>query len=324
MRVPHPLTTALLLLLAGCQRHQEAVEIMGTLERDRLELVAEAHEPIAQILAHEGDSVSAGQVILRQELGAVQTQLDQLHASVAQAEHRLQELVHGPRAPEVLEARAALESADSAFSTASSEYQRAQALVERKLASPSTLDQARAQRDTASGTRKQASAQLRLLLEGTRIEELDQARAALAAVQANLAQTELSATRLTVTAPRAGRIEAFPYKLGERPPAGAPVVIMLADSVPYARVYVPEPWRTRMLPGTRVGVHIDGEPAALVGVVRFVSAQAAFTPYFALTERDRSRLSYLAEIDLTEDSARVVPSGIPVQVSLAAVQDHPQ
>ncbi len=324
MRILHLLPIALLPLLAGCQRDSERLEVMGTLERDRLELVAEAHEPIAEILLHEGDAVGEGQVILKQQLGALQSQLDQLRASVAQAEHKLQELIHGPRAPEVLEARAALESADSAFSTASSEYRRVQALVEGKLASQSALDQARAQRDTASGTRQQARAQLQLLLEGTRIEELDQARAALAAVQANLAQAELSATRLSVTAPRAGRIEAFPYKLGERPPAGAPVVIMLADGIPYAQVYVPEPLRTRMLPGTRVGAHIDGESATFVGVVRFISADAAFTPYFALTERDRSRLSYLAQIDLIEDAARALPSGIPVQVRLAAVPDRRQ
>jgi HlyD family secretion protein len=54
----------------------------------------------------------------------------------------------------------------------------------------------------------------------------------------------------------------------------------------------------------------------LNGVVRFVSADAAFTPYYALTQEDRSRLSYLAEIDLPDDAARDIPSGVPVQVSL--------
>jgi HlyD family secretion protein len=68
-----------------------------------------------------------------------------------------------------------------------------------------------------------------------------------------------------------------------------------------------------------VQVHVDGRDDALNGVVRFVSAEAAFTPYYALTQEDRSRLSYLAEIDLTDAAARDVPSGIPVQVSMPGV-----
>jgi hypothetical protein len=49
------------------------------------------------------------------------------------------------------------------------------------------------------------------------------------AVAAVLAELETSAALYEVRAPRAGWIEALPYKLGERPPAGAPVVVMLAE-----------------------------------------------------------------------------------------------
>ncbi|GAG92015.1 unnamed protein product, partial [marine sediment metagenome] len=37
-----------------------------------------------------------------------------------------------------------------------------------------------------------------------------------------------------------------------------------------------------------------------------------FTPYFALTEHDRSRLSYLAEVDVPDASS--LPSGVPLEV----------
>ena len=59
-------------------------------------------------------------------------------------------------------------------------------------------------------------------------------------------------------------------------------------------------------------VRVDGVAEALEGRVRWVSADASFTPYFALTEHDRSRLSYLAEVDL--EDARDLPSGVPLQV----------
>jgi HlyD family secretion protein len=79
---------------------------------------------------------------------------------------------------------------------------------------------------------------------------------------------------------------------------------------------VPEPLRTKFLPGTRTRVRVDGRNGELTGVVRFVSAEAAFTPYYALTKDDRSRLAYLAQIDLDEKAAIEVPTGMPVQVEL--------
>jgi len=111
-------------------------------------------------------------------------------------------------------------------------------------------------------------------------------------------------------------VEAIPYKLGERPAAGTPLIVMLADGTPYARVYVPEPLRTQFLPGTHTHIRVDGRDDELNGVVRFVSAEAAFTPYYALTQEDRSRLAYLALIDLDESAAANVPTGMPVQVEL--------
>ena len=93
-----------------------------------------------------------------------------------------------------------------------------------------------------------------------------------------------------------------------------PVAVLLADGTPYARVYVPEPLRTRFVAGTEVEVAVDGEERSYRGIVRYVSAEAAFTPYYSLTQKDRSRLAYVAEIDLVDAQAGRLPTGLPVQV----------
>ncbi|HEY5760750.1 MAG TPA: HlyD family efflux transporter periplasmic adaptor subunit [Steroidobacter sp.] len=307
--------SSMLVLLAACGSPDQG-QILGTLERDRLELIAEANEPILSIEVREGQQVEAGAVLLRLDLSSIQTRVDQAAAARNVAERRLAELTKGPRSQEIIEARAAAESAQSSLTTEGREYERVRDLVERKLLSQSSLDQARARRDTAAGTQKQTTARLNLLLEGTRIEELEQAEASLKQAQAALVEVQTSAARYVVTAPRAGRIEAIPYKLGERPAAGAPVIVMLADGTPYARVHVPEPVRAQFKSGAQVQVHLDGRDQPLHGVVRYISAEAAFTPYYALTQEDRSRLSFLAEIDLPDEAARDIPSGIPVQVTL--------
>jgi HlyD family secretion protein len=96
------------------------------------------------------------------------------------------------------------------------------------------------------------------------------------------------------------------------------VAVLLADAAPYARVYVPEAVRAQAVPGARVTVHIDGVAGQFAGRVRSVSHEAAFTPYYALTERDRGRLSYLAKIDLEGDAARALPTGLPLEAELVS------
>src|SRR5262245_49454384 len=49
--------------LAGCGGDHAA--LLGTLERDRVELVAEAQEPIVVVAVREGEPVAAGQLLLR-------------------------------------------------------------------------------------------------------------------------------------------------------------------------------------------------------------------------------------------------------------------
>ena len=122
--------------------------------------------------------------------------------------------------------------------------------------------------------------------------------------------------RLKLVAPVDGVIEALPYRLGERPPLGAPVVIMLAGGMPYARVYIPEPQRAPLRAGQSLSVHVDGIAQPFTGTLRYIAGEASFTPYFALTQRDRSRLAFVAEIDLPEPAARDLPAGVPVEVRL--------
>jgi HlyD family secretion protein len=92
------------------------------------------------------------------------------------------------------------------------------------------------------------------------------------------------------------------------------VVIVLADGTPYARVYFPEPERARLRAGQSLRVHVDGYAKPFRGTLRFISAEASFTPYYSLTQRDRSRLAYVAEIDLPEPAALELPAGVPVEV----------
>ncbi|EGQ7843182.1 HlyD family efflux transporter periplasmic adaptor subunit [Vibrio alginolyticus] len=130
-----------------------------------------------------------------------------------------------------------------------------------------------------------------------------------------LALQEQKLAELTITATRDGLLDNLPFNLGERVPVNGIVAVIQASRVPYARVYVPANYRVDFVPGKTVNVHVDGVEQPYSGTVRWVATEPSFTPYFALTEEERSRLMYLAEVDL-QDSAQSLPSGIPAQVDL--------
>lgn len=119
--------------------------------------------------------------------------------------------------------------------------------------------------------------------------------------------------KLDIVAPRAGRVDSLPYKLGDQAPVGAPLAVMLVGEVPYARVYLPQALRNRLKVGDTVQVRLDGQKKAYAGRVRIIRSEPSFTPYFALTGQDAERLSYLAEISLGKEAAGL-PVGAPLQV----------
>jgi HlyD family secretion protein len=311
--VQRHLKLVLVPLLSACTAGESALPVVGTIERERIELIAEANEPIVKIAVREGQRVAAGQVLLRLDANRHQAMLAQARAEVERSRQRLAELVRGPRDELITEARAELQGMQAELVTQQREYARVKSLVTLNASSLSALDRARAQRDTALAARNQGKARLTAMLEGTTMEELDQARASLAGAKAAVRASKISLKRLTVRAPHDGIIDALPYYLGESPPVGAPVVVLLAGA-PYARVYIPAPLRPHVQPGTGAEIRVEGMRETFPGKVRFLAAEAAFTPYFALTERDRSRLTYLAEIDLVGSEGQKLPAGQPVAV----------
>jgi HlyD family secretion protein len=301
--------------LVACARDQQAPAV-GTLERHRFEIAATAAEQIIAMPVREGQAVKQGDVVAQLDGGSLAANRASVAAQASQLRHRLDELTHGARAGEIVQARAQVAAATAQWNQNAKEYGRLADLVGRGLVAQSQADAQLQLRDTSAAELKSAQAALDLLLQGTRSEQLDQARAALQSAESLLQQQDVLLGRLQLLAPVDGVIEALPYRLGERPQLGAPVVIMLAAGMPYARVYIPEPQRASLRAGQSLSVHVDGVAQSFTGTLRYIAGEASFTPYFALTQRDRSRLAYLAEIDLPEPAARDLPAGVPVEVPL--------
>ena len=311
MKYRYWLIPALLLTLGACNK-AENTYMVGTLERDRVEVSVESNEPIIAIHVQDGQMLQTGDLILEQDPARLERILAQQLALRDQSAARLAELERGPRTETIREARAQLESAQASAKNAAANLIRTQEMFARDLSDQSTLDFATTRADTSIAAEQAATESLNRLLNGTTIEELDQAIAALDAAEAAINRIKLDIDRLRIYAPVNGMLDKRLYQLGERPQIGATIGVILDSSRTYARIYVPEPLRASVQPGEQLEVRIDGSAQSFTGTVRWVSTDASFTPYFALTEHDRSRLSYLAEVDVPD--ASTLPSGVPLEV----------
>jgi HlyD family secretion protein len=306
--------------VTGCESDYDKLVSLGTLEQDRIELTADSSEPLTGIFVREGDVVAPGQILLQQDIGRAQVALERAQADVAVTRSALKAAEAGPRQQQISAARARLEAASSVLSTIKVELDRAKSLLDRRLTSQNQVDLLQGRHNEARARVEETTATLDELLEGTRSEDIDQARSRHNVNQAVARNLEITLERASVRAPLDGLIETLPFELGERPTAGATVAVMLALGRTYARIHISEPLRSQLMIGSKALVQLDGNQPPLPGHLSWVSSSAAFTPYYALNQHDRSRLSYLAEIDLDVDDNNL-PVGVPVEVTVPSLTE---
>lgn len=300
--------------LAGCMPdspHQAS----GIIERQRISLTSTSNEIIEELPIREGSIVKKGDVLVVFSKEKKQAQMKQYLAQRDSAQAALNKLLNGERIEDIDAARANVANAKVKLIDAEKNYQRILLLTQQNLAPISSKDTAKADMDSAKASLEASEQNLKKLTHGSRQEDIDAAKANLLAASAQVELQQFVLDELTVVATIEGVLDSLPYNKGERVPEKSVVAIIQSTSTPYARVYIPEPFRAKYPVGTQATVHIDGVDNAMVGKVRWISVDPAFTPYTSMNEDDRSRFVYLAEIDLPE-SAENLPSGIPVQVDM--------
>lgn len=303
--------TFAIVLLVGCQR--ESTALLGTLEWDRIGVAAEASEPIIAIDVVEGQRVSAGTPLLHLDPHRADARVAQANAQLQGVEAALAELEAGTRSETIATARANLASAQASVTNAKKERDRIAAIRARGLVAQVALDNAQTVLATANANAAALRAQLDEQVNGARVQTIDRAQASVAAARAERDAAQINRQRLDVAAPRDGRIDALPFKLGDQPPIGATLVSLLSGAAPYARIFVPSSRRAALVDGMTCQVRVQGVDSPYTATLRNLRSDPAFTPYYALTGDDASRLVYRAELVLQGDQVQALPAGLPVQ-----------
>ena len=300
--------------LTACDGSPQNIAL-GTLERDRIAHTATINEVVVELPVAQGSLVKKGTLLVKLDDTIQKAQVSKTEAEVVQAEAHLEKLRNGARVEDVAAAVAEVAGAKASLIESEANYKRAIDLRESKTISEAAQDKTLASRDADRASLQSAQEALRKLTNGTREEDLLQAKAQLDAAIATLASEKKKLADLTILSTRDGILDNLPWNLGERVTTGSPLAIVLAGKAPFARIYVPEPYRVRVKVGDELVVHIDGLEEPLTGQLRWIATEPAFTPYYALNQEERARLMYLAEVQLPDSQAHL-PNGVPAQVEL--------
>jgi len=311
-------------LLTGCDwpwspsTNAAAIVCSGTVEVHESALGFEIPGRIKAIEAHEGQTVAAGQVLVRLDDRDAQLALAQMQAQVREAQSVLDQMLAGARPEELAMAQAALDKARAVFALAKADRERLRNLAMSASASRERLDQSETQYTSAQAEVARATQALQLLKAGPRQEEIDRARSRLDGAQTGLKQAQRRLDQTVLMAPVAGIVSADLSEVGEVVAPGKPVLRLADLAHPWIRAYLNEPDLGRVKLGQGATVKVDGQPHPFQGRLAFIADQSEFTPKAVQTQELRVGLVYRIKIEVPNPDG-ILKIGMPVEVELAPV-----
>jgi len=271
---------------------------------------------IAEALVDEGDTVKAGDRLAVLDAQPYQDQVGVAQAQVANARATLEKLETGPRPAEIDQARANHAERVADQQNAQIAYERAARLRPTGAIAESALDQAKATRDMAVARTQSALEALRLLEEGTRLEDIAAARANLQASESSLASAQTSLKDTSLIAPAGGVILSRVREPGAIVSPSDIVYVLSLTTPVWVRAYIAEPNLGRIQPGMKVEVYTDSAPnKPYHGTIGFISPVAEFTPKSVETPELRTDLVYRLRVVIDQGS-NGLRQGMPVTVRI--------
>jgi len=297
--------------LAINQQANAAIRGSGIIEVTQVDVAFEVPGRIAERYVDEGSLLDKGEPIARLDDREYQLQVERVDAAKAAAEARYRLLLKGPRGQEIDQALAAVEAVESEVATQQRDFDRVQSLYGKGVVSQSEFDRVSLTLADARANRDRARAQLNMLKEGYRLEEVEEGRARLREAEKALALAALNLERCQLFAPVAGRVLSKNHEAGETVAAGTPVVTLGDLSRPWLNLYISERDLGKVLLGMKAQVTIDSFPdAPFTGTVTFISENAEFTPKNIQTADERAKLVFRIKIEL-ENREHALKPGMP-------------
>jgi HlyD family secretion protein len=324
-------------LVAHSALPEGLIQVNGRIEGDHVTVASKFPGRIQELLAREGDDVTAGQAVVRLDDAQIRARVEQARSAVAVVEAQVK-AAHTTLAVMNLEVPLTIEWADAQVASAEAAVAKAIAVEQearidaQRFRDLAATDQASIQRRDQAVTRwevaqkdiaysrsalTQAAKELaQAELGGKRIHakeadvhalerQGDQAHAALAEAESVLAD-------LTISAPTNGTITTRMVDAGEVVAAGAPLLEIVDLDRLYLQVYVPEVQIGKIRLGLPARVYTDAFPdQPFDATVRYIASKAEFTPKEVQTPDERVKLIYAVRLYLTANPDHRLTPGLP-------------
>jgi HlyD family secretion protein len=324
---------AVAILTAACANPapDAAVRVSGHVEATEIQIAPEASGRVLELSVMEGDRVEAGDFIAQIDTRDTVLQVQRLRAERAAADAQLRLLEAGARPEDVRQADAQARAAeaevtaiDAELRAAELDLQRFESLLQANAGSRKQRDDAQARVDVARERQRSAQERVRAAREtpirlraGARREEIEGARARVAAIDAQIAVFQKGVEDGRVTTPAPGVVTQKLIDAGELVARGTPIVIVTDLDHAWANLFVPEPIVPRVRLGQDAMVYTDAGGAAIPGKVTYISPRAEFTPRNVQTAEERSKLVYRIKVAV-DNRDGVLKQGMPVDAELSA------
>jgi membrane fusion protein YbhG len=319
------------IVAAGCTAKppDNSIRVSGHVEATEVQVAADVGGRIVDLKVDEGTRLAQGDIIAVLDARDAELQIQRAKADRAAASAQLRLVEAGSRVEDIRQAQAQVDAAQGDVTTIEAELKSAQldldrfeTLLKANAGSVKQRDDAKARVDVAveraraAKERERAAREaLARLQKGSRPEEIDAARARLAAADAQIAILEKSVRDASVVAPVAGVVTQKLVDAGEIVARGTPLVVITDLDHAWANLFVPEPVIPRVKLGQPASVRTDAGGQPLGGTVTYISPKAEFTPRNVQTAEERSKLVYRIKVTV-DNRAGVLKSGMPVDADL--------
>jgi HlyD family secretion protein len=313
---------------------------------DREQLLAQREREVAGLESARAQ-LAQSETAVEWQRATLAADIEQKRADLASMDARLLELKNGARPQERLDARAAVESAQSEVERSKRDWDRAQLLYKNEDISTQQFDQYRNRWESAAAALKQLQEREALVLAGPRSEQIEaqsaqvqRARAALKMAEANslemkrreqdlatrraeIARSQASIALIdsqladTVAAsPVDGVVLVKSADVGEVLAAGTTVVTVGDIEHPWLRGYINETDLGRVKLGSKARITTDSyQGKTYDGRVSFIASEAEFTPKQIQTQQERVKLVYRIKIDI-DNPKHELKSNMPADAEI--------
>ena len=286
---------AMIIVATACNR-AAAPDAYGNFEADEVSVSAQASGQLTVFSPVEGASLIAGQLVAIVDTTQLALERAQLIAQQQATTAR------------VAEAGKQVQVYQTQLGPARRNYERMQRLLEQQAATAQQRDQAEREYRTLVAQAEAAKAQQQSVARDA------------SSSSARVAQINDQIAKSKVTNPRAGTVLATYVKTGEVVQTGQALYKVADIDTLILRAYVTENQLSAVRLGQQVQVHVDqggGRLLTVPGTVRWIAAEAEFTPTPVQTRDERADLVYAVKVYVPNPRG-VLKIGMPADLNLGA------